>query len=503
MVDAHVPARSGQPRPLVRSPGRSAARPQHHDRRQAAAAGPQEPALERVQVHGAGRRAAERVAESSGGWTPRPSGPEPGADRRGVRGVGHRHRHPARQAADHLRGVPAGRREHEPQVRRHRPRPGHQPRAGEPARRRDSAAKHAAASAARSRCICRCATPDRRRPAIDVPDAPIAGAGVPPPCASASGRRRPSPTIGDEIAAGDTTLLDRRGRPALRARPDRPGARQRLQGPARDARRGRAGAGAAVQPDRGLARRVPARHARLDRAEPAQAGSAHASHPGADRDARRGSAARPRARRVLVRHQADVEPKALHAALERIKSLRAARAASGCSSSRTTPAEQLEHPRTARPRRHRHRRPPTPAQQALDDAGDGGVRLRRARPAAAGHVRLRGARADGRERRAGATCRSSSSPAASCRPTRRRSCTRSPAASSSRASSRRSGCSTRPRCSCTASSPTCRRTSRQMLERLHRSDEALDRQDGAGRRRRRAQYLRAQQRARAARDAAC
>ena len=49
--------------------GRSAARPQHHDRRQAPAAGPQEPALERVQVHRAGRRAAERLG-GVGGWTP-------------------------------------------------------------------------------------------------------------------------------------------------------------------------------------------------------------------------------------------------------------------------------------------------------------------------------------------------------------------------------------------------------------------------------------------------
>ena len=41
----------------------------------------------------------------------------------------HRHRHLARQAADHLRGVPAGRRLDLAQVRRHRPRPGDQPRA--------------------------------------------------------------------------------------------------------------------------------------------------------------------------------------------------------------------------------------------------------------------------------------------------------------------------------------------------------------------------------------
>ena len=47
------------------------------------------------------------------------------------------------------------------------------------------------------------------------------------------------------------------------------------------------------------------------------------------------------------------------------------------------------------------------------------------------------------------------------------------AASWSRASSRPSGCSTRRRCSCTGSSPTCRPTKQQMLDRLHRSDEDL------------------------------
>ena len=48
-----------------------------------------------------------------------------------------------------------------------------------------------------------------------------------------------------------------------------------------------------------------------------------------------------------------------------------------------------------------------------------------------------------------------------------------PRASSSRTCSRRSGCSTRPRCSCTASSPTCRTAKQQMLERLHGSNEVL------------------------------
>ncbi len=94
-----------------------------------------------------------------------------------------------------------------------------------------------------------------------------------------------------------------------------------------------------------------------------------------------------------------------------------------------------------------------------DGAGDAArqpVRLRRARSAAAGHDRLRGAGRNPRRRRRCRTCRSWCSPAGSCRPRRTRSCTPWRAASSSRASNCRSGCSTRPRCSCTAWSPTCR-----------------------------------------------
>ncbi len=61
---------------------------------------------------------------------------------RRVRSERHRHRHSSGEAAHHLRGVPAGGREHQPQVWRHRPGTGDLPRAGEPAGRRDSAAQH-------------------------------------------------------------------------------------------------------------------------------------------------------------------------------------------------------------------------------------------------------------------------------------------------------------------------------------------------------------------------
>ncbi len=55
----------------------------------------------------------------------------------------YRHRYPAGQAAHHLRGLPAGRRHHQPQVRRHGIGPLHQPRADPSAGRRDSPAKRA------------------------------------------------------------------------------------------------------------------------------------------------------------------------------------------------------------------------------------------------------------------------------------------------------------------------------------------------------------------------
>ena len=58
-------------------------------------------------------------------------------------------------------------------------------------------------------------------------------------------------------------------------------------------------------------------------------------------------------------------------------------------------------------------------------------------------------------------------------PRRTRSCTPWRAASWSRASNRRSGCSTRPRCSCTGSSPTCRPKSSACSSGCTSSDEDL------------------------------
>ena len=72
-----------------------------------------------------------------------PSRSSAGASGHRVPGHGHRHRHPGRQAPHHLRGVSAGRRHDEPEVRRHRPRAVDQPRNRAAARRRDPAPERA------------------------------------------------------------------------------------------------------------------------------------------------------------------------------------------------------------------------------------------------------------------------------------------------------------------------------------------------------------------------
>ena len=68
-----------------------------------------------------------RAVHHSGAHRVRPGG--------GLPGHRHRDRHPARAAEGHLRGVPAGRRHDQPQVRRHRPRPLDQPGDRPPHRR--------------------------------------------------------------------------------------------------------------------------------------------------------------------------------------------------------------------------------------------------------------------------------------------------------------------------------------------------------------------------------
>ncbi len=121
---ARLPARRRAEGPLLRCPHGRAAAADHVQRSDPVAADPQEPALERLQVHLGGLRHDDRRAE------PRRPAHAP------LLGEGHGHRHPARQAQADLRGVPAGRWDDEPQVRRHGTRPDHQSRDGAPARRR-------------------------------------------------------------------------------------------------------------------------------------------------------------------------------------------------------------------------------------------------------------------------------------------------------------------------------------------------------------------------------
>ena len=113
---------------------RESARRDPH-RREAAAAGRAQPAVQRLQVHRARRRhpggalRRQRLEHQPSGAAQR----RPGDRDRGHR---HRHRHSRGQAEADLRGVPAGRRHHQPQIWRHRPRPLDQPRDRPPARRR-------------------------------------------------------------------------------------------------------------------------------------------------------------------------------------------------------------------------------------------------------------------------------------------------------------------------------------------------------------------------------
>ncbi len=255
-----------------------------HERRQAPAADPEEPAVECLQVHrpgpgqDAGRAGVERMVGRAPGAALRARGHR-------HRGLRHRHRHRAGEAASDLRGLPAGRRRDEPQVWGHRPRPRDQPRAGDAARRRDSPRQragtgqhlHALPAAdvygARARRH-RAGAPARRGRA----DGEI------PPAASCPHRRasRCRARRSRRGRRGRQRVAHRGRRPALCARAARPGARPRLQGDCRHPRRHRPDAGAPVPADGDYARRLPARHARLDGVEQPEARPGDAAHPGPD-----------------------------------------------------------------------------------------------------------------------------------------------------------------------------------------------------------------------------
>ena len=91
---AHFPSRGRKPPAVVRSHGGFAPGPQHLHRLEASAAGAEELAVERLQVHRARRRATERLGCHIR-LEPRPPGPQRGDDGRGLRGLGYGHRYPA------------------------------------------------------------------------------------------------------------------------------------------------------------------------------------------------------------------------------------------------------------------------------------------------------------------------------------------------------------------------------------------------------------------------
>ncbi len=108
-------------------------------RHHAPAAGREKPAIERLQVYSAWARGAHHRPGRRRLFQ-RPPRPVPRRRGAGVRRHRHRRGDRGRQAATDLRGVPAGRRLHRPQVRRHRPGAVDLARTGAPARRRDPGA---------------------------------------------------------------------------------------------------------------------------------------------------------------------------------------------------------------------------------------------------------------------------------------------------------------------------------------------------------------------------
>ena len=222
--------------------------------------------------------------------------------RPGHRVLGHRyrHRHLARQAADHLRGVPAGGRLDVAQVRRHGPRSRDQPRAVEAARRRNPArqrarrGQHVHAVSADRPCAAREPRAAARAP-IEARPAAAPKVAVEPLYVDEArgaepqrGRRR---SRGHPARRSDAP--DRRERPRVREGAARGGSRARVQGPRQRDRRGRDLADQGVHADDGVARHLPARHAGLAHPRPAQGRSVDAPHTDLHRLDRR--FARPRA----------------------------------------------------------------------------------------------------------------------------------------------------------------------------------------------------------------
>ena len=154
---------------------------------------------------------------------------------------------PAGEAEADLRGLPAGRRRHQPQIWRHRPRPCHQPRARKPARRRNPSAQHP-----------RQGQHLHALSAAEIFRADGRAAHHAPSPYAARRRCRPStqeriieqmPDDRLESGARRHHSVDRRRRSALCPRAGRSGPRQGLQGAGRGARRRSARPGQAVPAD--------------------------------------------------------------------------------------------------------------------------------------------------------------------------------------------------------------------------------------------------------------
>ena len=374
-----------------------------------------------------------------------------------IRGHRHRHRHRAGEAEAHLRGVPAGRRRHQPQVRRHRAGSGDQPRTGDAARRRNPAGQRARAgqhlhalpaAGLHGTGACRSTAPaaicptarSRSHSAALCRCCAAAAEEVVPDDRDARRRRRQRPA-------------HRRRRSALRARAARPGARQGIQGHRRQPRPGGAAAGPAVPADGDHARRLPAGHAGLDGAEQSQARSGDAPHSGADAVGRGRAAAWPVARRVLRTWSSRRRPRISKHAFDRIKTYVAPH------TKRLLVVEDNEIERQSIVELLGHDDIEITAvgtgAEALDVLRDRPfdccvLDLRPAR-----HDRLRAARTDAGEAGAARRADRGLHRQGAERARKNARCARWPRASCSRTCSRRSGCSTRRRCSCTASSPTC------------------------------------------------